>query len=93
MNEIPSVVLIQSSFPVLQIARIFRLKMAFDYAATMACLLAAPLIVDASSPEIVIALCGAVYIAIGTLGPWRFGGPGTVADRVIAERREERPAE
>ena len=93
MNEIPAVVLIQSSFPVQHIARVFRLKMALDYAATMSCLLAAPLIVDALSPSILIALCGAVYIVVGTQGLWRFGRLEAAADRAINGRGEERPAE
>ncbi len=68
MNDVTFVDLVQARFPVADLTRIFRLRMAVDMAATLTFMLASPVLFKLLSVRIVIALCGVVWIASGAYG-------------------------
>jgi DHA3 family macrolide efflux protein-like MFS transporter len=68
MNEVTFFDLIQTRFPIGEITRIFRLRMATDTAAILAMMLIAPLLLRLTSVRIVIHLCGGVWILTGLFG-------------------------
>ena len=68
MNELTFSDLLQARFPIGDIGRVFRLRMALETAMTMVLMLLSPWLFHAFSVRAVIALCGGVWIAIGATG-------------------------
>jgi DHA3 family macrolide efflux protein-like MFS transporter len=68
MNEVTFSDLIQSRFPLGEMTRIFRLRMATDTAVTLLLMLLAPLLFHLLSVRLVIEICGVSWIAIGAIG-------------------------
>lgn len=68
MNEVTFFDMAQARFPMSEITRIFRLRMANDTAVTLVLMLLAPIMFRAFGVRAVIVLCGVVWIAIGGVG-------------------------
>lgn len=68
MNDVTFVDLVQARFPIGEMTRIFRLRMALDTAATLALMLVAPTLFRLLSVRVVIALAGVLWIVVGAYG-------------------------
>lgn len=72
VNDLPFVDMVQRLYPVREIPRVFRLRMAVETGAGLVLLAASPRIFHAWAPGPVIALCGAAFVAFGAYGLTRY---------------------
>lgn len=79
MNDLPFVDIVQASYPISELSKVFRLRVALETGATLVFMLLAPTLFRLTSVSWVFALCGATIILAGVLGLAR------------AEARQERP--
>jgi hypothetical protein len=68
LNDLPFFDLVQSRFPIAEIPKLFRLRMALETAATLACMLVSPILFRVLPIETVIVLCGLIMTAVGVMG-------------------------
>ena len=68
MNELTFSDLLQARFPIADIARVFRLRMAAETAVTLTFMLMAPWLFRVLPVRTVIALCSGVWLAVGGVG-------------------------
>jgi MFS family permease len=68
MNEITFFDLVQIHFPVQEMSRVLRLRMATEMAATLALLLLSPMLFRLLGVHTVLQLCGVVWMAVGLTG-------------------------
>ena len=68
MNEVTFFDLVQSRFPIGELSRIVRLRLATDTTATFVLMLISPALYHWLSVRIVIALCGGLWVAVGAVG-------------------------
>ncbi|NNN06068.1 MAG: MFS transporter [Elusimicrobia bacterium] len=72
VNDLPFVDMVQRLYPVREIPRVFRLRMAVETGAGLILLTASPRIFRAWTPGPVIAFCGAAFVAFGAYGWARY---------------------
>ncbi len=72
INDLPFVDMVQKLYPVREIPRMFRLRMAAETSAGLVLLAASPRIFRAWNPGPVIAFCGAAFAAFGAYGFVRY---------------------
>ena len=68
MNEVTFFDLVQSRFPVSDMPKVLRLRMATDNATTLVLMMMAPLILKVMSVRMVIGLCGGLWVLVGLMG-------------------------
>jgi hypothetical protein len=68
MNDLGFIDMMQAKFPVKDITKIFRLRMAVESAATLVCTLVSPWIIHVTSVRTMIIGCGVAWIISGALG-------------------------
>ena len=65
VSDLPFVDLVQSRFPIADLPKLFRLRMAAETGAGLLLMSASPFLFRAYSPRVVILACGAAFTAIG----------------------------
>jgi hypothetical protein len=68
MNDLAFIDLVQESYPVKELAKIFRLRIAVESAGTLVCTLISPWLIHMISVRNVIILCGVIWILVGAGG-------------------------
>lgn len=74
MNELPTLVRIQTDIPPPLVAAVFRLRMIMDHGGILLGLLIAPSLMDVLGTVPVVALAGAMTVIVGIVGLYLFGG-------------------
>jgi DHA3 family macrolide efflux protein-like MFS transporter len=73
MNELPTIVRIQTDIPPPLVASVFRLRMIMDHAGILFGLLIAPVFIEIFDTTSVVAAAGASTVVVGIIGLYRFG--------------------
>ena len=68
MNDLTFVDLIQARFPITEMTRVFRLRIAVETASTLVFMLISPVLLRLFGVRIVIAMCGVVWMSSGLIG-------------------------
>jgi MFS family permease len=71
MNDLAFSDFVQARFPIVEISRVFRLRLAVETLSTLLCMALAPTLFRVLTVRGTIILCGAVWIVSGLLGLWR----------------------
>ena len=79
INDLPFVDIVQDLYPVAEIARVFRLRMAAETAAGLILLLLAPALFRAAPVRLVISACGVIFALFGAVGLARHAEPRAAA--------------
>lgn len=81
VSDLPFVDLVQDRFPIEDLPKIFRLRLAAETGAGLLCMSASPALFRAYSPRLVVSACGAVFCVIAAFFYAAHGGAGISEER------------